>query len=243
MHPGEGRRQLDQPQGGRGAVPRAGANHPALRRRRRRDGLRRAGPGRHRQAQGRDLRARVPAARGRGRLPAPGPDLRPERPRRGHGDRGARRVRQELHRRAAADQGALPRRPHERRDLEPVVLVPRQRRRPRGDARGVPLPRDPGRARHGHRQRRATGGLRGHSPRPAGARRGRDLQPTARLRPSASSPSRRPSAARGRSGSSTPPGATRPSRSASSTPSSTGSSTTSRRTPRRRGRSCRGRST
>ncbi len=50
-------------------------------------------------------------------------------------------------------------------------------------------------------------------------------------------------AARGRSGSSTPPGVTRRSRSASSTHSSTGSSTTSRRTPRRRGRSCRGRST
>ena len=54
---GQGRRQLDQPQGGRGGVPRAGAAHPPLRRRRRRDGVRRAGPGRHRRAQGRDLRS------------------------------------------------------------------------------------------------------------------------------------------------------------------------------------------
>ncbi len=42
---GEGRRQLDQPQGGRGDLPRPGPDDPPLRRRRRRDGLRRGGPG------------------------------------------------------------------------------------------------------------------------------------------------------------------------------------------------------
>ncbi len=44
---GKARRQFDQPEGRRGVVPRAGAQGAPLRRRRRRDGLRRAGPGRH----------------------------------------------------------------------------------------------------------------------------------------------------------------------------------------------------
>ena len=52
--PGQGRRQLDQPQGGRGGVPAAGDAGAALRRGGGRDGLRRAGPGRHRRAQGGD---------------------------------------------------------------------------------------------------------------------------------------------------------------------------------------------
>ena len=64
---------------------------------------------------------------------------------------------------------ALPGRAHQRRHLQPVVLVPRQRRRPRGDALGVPLPRDPRRAGHGHRQRRPARRLRGHPGRPARA--------------------------------------------------------------------------
>ena len=78
------------------------------------------------------------------------------------------------------DQGALPGRTHLGRHLESQLLVPRQRRRARGDARGVPLPRDPRRARHGHRQRRPARGLRGHRARAARARRGRDLQPPPR---------------------------------------------------------------
>ena len=48
-------------------------------------------------------------------------DLRPERPRRRHRDRGARRLRAGVHRGAAADQGALPGRAHARRDLEPLA--------------------------------------------------------------------------------------------------------------------------
>ena len=75
-----------------------------------RDGLRRAGPGRHGRAQGGDLRARLPPARRRGRLPARGHRLRPEHPRRRHRHGGARRVRQGVHRGHSADQGALPRR-------------------------------------------------------------------------------------------------------------------------------------
>ena len=62
MRAGQGHRQLDQPEGGRGRLPRQGAHRAALRRRRRGDGVRRDRPGRHRRAQGRDLRARLPAA-------------------------------------------------------------------------------------------------------------------------------------------------------------------------------------
>ena len=116
----------------------------------------------------------------RGRLPARGHRLRPERARGRDRDRGARRLRARVHREPAADQGALPRRAHVGRHLEPQLLVPRQRRRPRGDARRVPLPRDPRRARHGDRQRRPARRLRGHRARAARARRGRDLQPPPR---------------------------------------------------------------
>ena len=43
-------------------------------------------------------------------------------------------------------KATLPGREDQRRRQQPVVLVPRQRRRPRGDALGVPVPRDQGRA-------------------------------------------------------------------------------------------------
>ena len=62
------------------------------------------------------------------------------------GHRRAQRVREGLHRGAAPDQGALPGRPHQRRHLQPVVRLPRQRDRAPGHARRVPVPRDPGRA-------------------------------------------------------------------------------------------------
>ncbi len=55
--PGQGHRQLDLAEGGRGGVPGAGPADPPLRRRGRRDGVRRAGAGRDRRAEGRDLRA------------------------------------------------------------------------------------------------------------------------------------------------------------------------------------------
>ena len=190
VRPGQGDRQLDQPQGGRGVVPRAGAHDPPLRRRRRRDGLRRERAGRHGRAQGRDLRPRLRSP-DRRRLGAGGHRLRPERARRGDRDRGAQRLREGVHRGDAADQGALSGLADERRHLEPLVLVPRQRRRPRGDALRLPLRRDPGRARHGDRERRPARRLRGHPGRPARARRGRALRPADRTRPTASSPSPR----------------------------------------------------
>ena len=54
---GQGDRQLDLHEGGRGQVHRAGQAVPALRRRRGGHGLRRGGSGRHRRPQDRDLRA------------------------------------------------------------------------------------------------------------------------------------------------------------------------------------------
>ncbi len=80
----------------------------------------------------------------------------------------------------AVDQGPLPGRPPERRYLEPVLLVPRQRRGSGGDALGLPVPRGQGRPGHGHRQRRPARGLPGHPGGPAGARRRRHLRPARR---------------------------------------------------------------
>jgi 5-methyltetrahydrofolate--homocysteine methyltransferase len=57
---GQGHRQLDLAQGGRGRVPRAAPHSAALRRRRRRHGLRREGQADTARRQGRDLQARLP---------------------------------------------------------------------------------------------------------------------------------------------------------------------------------------
>ena len=239
---GQGDRQLDQPQGGRGGVPRAGAHDPRLRRRRRRDGVRRGGAGGHGRAQGRDLRARLRAAR-RGRLPAGGHHLRPERPRRRDRDRGAQRLREGVHRGAAADQGALPR-PRTSGGISNLSF----------SFRGNDVVREAmhsaflyhaiqRRARHGDRQRRPARRLRGHPGRPARARRGRPLQPPARRDRAARRVRRDREGRRRRSASWISRGARRPSGSGSSTRSCTGSSTSSRRTPRRRARTRRGRST
>ena len=67
----------------------AGQDLPRLRRRRRRHGLRRAGPGRHARAQGRDLHARLQDPHRRGRLSAGGHHLRSEHLRRRDRHRGA----------------------------------------------------------------------------------------------------------------------------------------------------------
>ena len=140
----------------------------ALRRRRRRHGVRRGGPGRHRGAQGRHLRARLQAADRDGRLPAGRHHLRSQHLRRRHRHRGAQRLRPRLHRGGAAHQGEDAAGAHLGRRVEPVVRLPRQRAGARGHALGVPLPRHPGRHGHGHRQRRAAGAVRRH---PRGAAR------------------------------------------------------------------------
>ena len=148
-----------------------------VRRRRRRHGLRRAGPGRHAGAQGRDLHPRLPAADRGGRLPARGHRLRPQHLRHRHRHRGARQLRRRLHRGDAADHRDPAPRARLGRRLQPLLLVPRQRAGARGDARGLPLPRHPRRHGHGHRQRRAARGLRLDRARAARGLRGRRAQP------------------------------------------------------------------
>ena len=77
---GQGRRQLDLAQGRRGQVPRAGAQGPPLRRRRRRDGVRRGRPGDDApSASVADPAARLPDPDRGDRLPRRGHHLRPER--------------------------------------------------------------------------------------------------------------------------------------------------------------------
>ena len=174
---GQGHRQLDLAEGRPRGVSRAGADDPPLRRGRRRHGLRRAGPGGDRRAQGRDPRAGVRPPHRRGGLRAGGHRPRPERARGRDRHRGARGLREGLHRGDPAARGALSRRARLGRDLEPLVRLPRERRRPRGDARVVPLPRDPRGARPGDRQRGPARRLRGHRARAPRARRGRPLRP------------------------------------------------------------------
>ncbi len=129
---------------------------------------------------------------------------------------------------------ALPRRAHLGRRLEPLLLVPRQRPRARGDPFGLPLPRDPSRHGHGHRQRGPARALRGHPEGSARAGRGHPLQSPPR-RDRADGRVRRAREGRGEGARRRPRlarGAR--SRSGSRTPSSTASSTSSTPTPRRR---------
>ena len=108
----------------------------------RRDGLRRGGAGDRRRAARRDLRARLrPAHRQVGFAPEDlifDPNILAVATGIAEHDGYAQSFLEALPR----DQGALPRVAHERRHLEPQLLVPRQRRSPRGDARRLPLPRD-----------------------------------------------------------------------------------------------------
>ncbi len=180
MRAGQGDRQFDLDEGGRGRLPRPGAAVPRLRRGDRGDGLRRAGPGRHRGAQDRDHQARLRHPRRRGRLPAGGHRLRSQRLRGRHRHRGARQLRRRLHRRDARHPDRPAARPRLRRHLEPVLLVSRQRAGARGDAHGVPLPRHPGGHGHGHRQCRPARRLRQARPGAARAERGRRPQPPLR---------------------------------------------------------------
>ena len=175
MPPGEGGRQLDLAQGRGGGVSRAGTDDPPLRRRRRRDGLRRGGAGGHPGAEGRDLPPGLPSPDGGGGIPAGRHHLRSERLRGGHRHRRTRQLRRGLHRGRPGDQCNAAPRAHERGHLEPLVLVPGQRRGPRGDAHRLPLPRDPGRAGHGDRERRSASRLRRDPGRAHRSDRGRPL--------------------------------------------------------------------
>ena len=199
------------------------------------------GPGRHDRAQGRDLPARLPAVDRARRVRSDGHHLRPEHPRDRHRPRGAQRLRDQLHRGDAHHQGDLPRREDQRRRQQPVVLVPRQRRRPRGDALGVPLPRDQGRHGHGHRQRRPAGRSTRTSQGSARARRGHHLQPPSR-RDRAAGRVRRDGEGRRQEAEHDLAWREATVEERLSTRWCTASSTSSRRTSRRRGRSTRGRS-
>ena len=108
MRRGQADRQLDLMKEGEEAVPRPRRKVRALRRGRRRHGVRREGPGRHQGAQGRDLRARLRHAGRPSRLPGRGHHLRSQHLRGRDRHRGARQLRRRLHRGDAGDQGALP---------------------------------------------------------------------------------------------------------------------------------------
>jgi len=174
---GQGDRQFDQPEGGRGQVPGTGARVPGLWRGGGGDGLRQAGPGRHRQAQDRDLRAGLSSADGESRFPARGHHLRPQHLRGGDGHRGARQLRRRLHRGDAGDQADPALRSGLRRGLQRLLQLPRQRAGAPGDPLGVPVPRGRGRHGHGHRQRRRVAALRRHRPSATRGGRGRDPEP------------------------------------------------------------------
>ena len=151
---GQGDRQLDQPQERARGIRRAGPPRASLRCGGGGHGLRRGGAGGYPRAAHRGLRAGVRAARaGRGLSPR-GHRLRSQHLRGRDGHRGAPLVCRRLHRRDPARQGAPPRRPRLRGPVQRLFRIPRQQPGPRGDARRVPVPRDPGGARHGHRQRR-----------------------------------------------------------------------------------------
>ena len=93
-------------------------------------------------------------------------------------------------------QTAPPLRPRLRRRLQLLLLLPRQQRGPRGDARCLPLPRYPRRARHGDRQRGRPPHLRG-DPGPTSATASRTSSSTAApMPPIASSRSPRTTPAR-----------------------------------------------
>ena len=223
---------------GEDGLPAPRAALPGLWRRRRRHGLRREGPGRHRR------RARSRSARGPTGILTEEVGFPPEdivfdpnifavatgiEEHNNYGVDFIEATRRD-HRDAAA-RACLGRR------VEPLLLVPRQRAGARGDARGVPLPCDPGRHGHGHRQCRPARGLRHHRARAARGLRGRGAEPP-RRRDRAAAGARRALQGRppgARRASATSPGASGRSRSGSSMRWSTASPSSSRPTPRRRG--------
>ncbi len=180
MPAGQGRRQLAEPEGRRGAFPGACAPCARLRRRRGGDGLRRGRPGRHGGAQGGHPRSRLRPAHGCGGLCARGHHPRCQRARRGDGSGRARPLRARLPRGAALAQAALPGRAPERRPQQSLLRLSRQRHRARGDAGALPQRGHRRGARHGHRQRGAARPAGGSAASAARACRGCTLLSAAR---------------------------------------------------------------
>ena len=132
----------------------------------------------------RRLRASLPAARRRGRLPAGGHHLRPQRFRRGDGAGGAPPLRARLPRGGhALDQGHISRTPASRaasRTSRSRSAAPSPKSARRCTRRSSTTPFALG-ARHGHRQRRTARRLRPRSTRSCSElRRGRSLRPSRR---------------------------------------------------------------
>ncbi len=232
MRAGQGDRQLDLPQGGRGAVPAPGPPRAQVRRCGCRHGLRRGRSGRLARAPQADLLPGLPPAHRGGRLPRRGHHLRPQRLRRRHGHRGARLLRARLHRGDALDQGEPPGRQGLGRHLQRLVQLPRQQPGARGDPRRLPLPR--------HRAPASTWASSTPAPWPSTTRSTPSCASASRTSCSTADPT--PPSGSSRSRRSTtrsvrPPrsarrsGAPCRSASASRTPSSRASTRTSRRTP------------
>ena len=241
---GEGGRQLDQPQGGRGR-----------RSSRRRAQIKRYGAGvvvmafdeqgqadtverkvdicerAYKLLTGRRVGRRRTSSSTRTSLPSrPASRSTPSSPRRSS--------------RRAADQGALPRARRSRGGISNLSFSFRGNDAVREAMHAAFLYHAiAGRPRHGHRQRRPARRLPGHRAGPAGARRGRHLQPPRRRDRTSRRVRVDESRAKRRSASAISPGARRPSRSACRMRSSTASSTSSRTTPRRRARTSSDRST
>ena len=180
-HAGQGRGQFDLAQGGRSRIPAPRTGDTPLRSRRGGDALRRAGTGRHLRAQDRGGLTRLPPADRRG-IPRRRHHLRPQHTGRGDGNSRTRRLRQSLYRRDALDQGKPALRKGVGRRVEPLVRLPRQQRRARSDALGVPLPRHPRGHGHGHRQPANGEDIQRDRTRTAPTRRGRDPLPPGRRR-------------------------------------------------------------
>ena len=167
------------PQGRRGGVHSPGPHRAPLRRRRRGDGVRREGPGRHARAQDRDRAPRLRHPDAASRVSASGHHFRSQHLRHRHRDRRAQQLRPRLHRGDALDPGEFAGRACVRRGVEPLVCVSRQRTGSRSHALGIPVPRH--RRGHGsrHRQCRPDRGLRRSRSGAAHGLRGRRSQPQA----------------------------------------------------------------
>ena len=160
MPAGQAGGEFDLDEGRRGGLHRARQDRAPLRRRGGGDGVRREGPGRH-ASSARPRSASAPTTSWSNKVGFPPEDIIFDpnifavatgmEEHNGYGVafiEAARWIRAEPAARACL-----------RRRVEPVVLVPRQRARARGDAFGVPLSRHQGRHGYGHRQCRADGGL------------------------------------------------------------------------------------
>ena len=181
VHPGQGCRELDLAQGGRGAVPRARPAVPPLRRRGRGHGLRRGRPGGQRRPQGRDRPPGDRAADRGGRLRASRTSSStPTSSRSGPASRSTPATRSRTSRRRGGIKAELPGALVSGGVSNVSFAFRGNDPHPRGDPLGLPVPRHRGRDGHGHRQRRRAGDLRRHRARAARARRGPRAGPPAR---------------------------------------------------------------